>query len=199
MMYLFVGLGNPGQQYEKTRHNIGREMLALWFKKAPQFNGAGLTYEKKWNALFAKHKKAVLLLPETFMNNSGKATGPATKFFKIKPAHIIVLHDDSDIELGKYKISFDRSSAGHKGVESIIKELKTKNFWRLRIGIRETSLPVGLSAKALASTKARRAKTGLPAEARRAKAGEFVLKKFNKKNFEILNKTFEEIIRKSSF
>ncbi|OHA07623.1 MAG: aminoacyl-tRNA hydrolase [Candidatus Sungbacteria bacterium RIFCSPLOWO2_01_FULL_47_10] len=135
MMYLFVGLGNPGQQYEKTRHNIGREMLALWFKKAPQFNGAGLTYEKKWNALFAKHKKAVLLLPETFMNNSGKATGPATKFFKIKPAHIIVLHDDSDIELGRTKLSFAKHSAGHKGVESIKRALGTWDFWRLRIGI----------------------------------------------------------------
>ena len=184
---LIIGLGNPGKKYEKTYHNAGFLFIDY------------LTDSQQPNRPIAK-----LLKSDVFMNQSGNFVKTAFKKFsiksgKIKPEELLIAHDDSDIELGKYKISFDRSSAGHKGVESIIKELKTKNFWRLRIGIRETSLPVGLSAKALASTKARRAKTGLPAEARRAKAGEFVLKKFNKKNFEILNKTFEEIIRKSSF
>src|SRR3989344_5947031 len=170
---LIIGLGNPGKEYVKTYHNAG--FLFVNFIKEIDINIKALK-------------------TDTYINQSGQFVKKALKALKYKPEELLIAHDDSDIELGKYKISFGRSSAGHKGVESIIKELKTKNFWRLRIGIRETSLPVGLSAKALASTKARRAKTGLPAEARRAKAGEFVLKKFNKKNFEILNKTFEEIM-----
>ena len=178
---LIIGLGNPGKKYEKTYHNAGFLFIDY------------LTDSQQPNRPIAK-----LLKSDVFMNQSGNFVKTAFKKFavksgKIKPEELLIAHDDSDIELGKYKISFGRSSAGHKGVESIIKGLKTKNFWRLRIGVRETSLPAGLSVES------QRAKAGLPAEARRAKAGEFVLKKFNKKNFEILNKTFEEIIRKSSF
>ncbi len=148
---LIIGLGNPDKKYENTYHNVG--FLAVDY--------------------FAKNLlNSNLLKSAVFMNQSGDFVGKAIKKHGIKPQELMVIHDDSDIELGNYKISFGRSSAGHQGVESIINSLGTKNFWRLRIGIR---------------------KAGLPAETRRAKAGDFVLEKITKNDWEILEKTFSEI------
>lgn len=136
-MYLIVGLGNPGEKYEGTRHNVGRAIVEAFGKKT----GGLFVLNKKWGALAAESKlgkaKFTLLMPETFMNKSGNAIGPAARFYKIKPASIIIIHDDSDIELGKGKLSFNKSSAGHKGVESTIRALKTQSFWRFRIGIQK--------------------------------------------------------------
>lgn len=137
-MYLIIGLGNPGKEYENTRHNIGR-MILLAFQKKIDAND--FSFNEKWNALVSETKlgkeKLVLLLPETFMNKSGNAAGPAARFYKIKPASIVVIHDDSDIEIGRGKLSFNKSSAGHKGVESVMRALKTEAFWRVRIGIQK--------------------------------------------------------------
>lgn len=135
-MLLIVGLGNPGNSFKNTRHNVGREIISSFGKHI----GCGeFRPEKKWNALISEGKigktKAVLILPETMMNNSAKAVAPATRFFKIKPKDIFVVHDDTDIALGRAKLSFGRNSAGHKGVESLIRGLKTRDFWRLRVGI----------------------------------------------------------------
>lgn len=143
-MILFIGLGNPGEQYENTRHNIGRRALLFWQKKG---DFADFEFNKKFDALISKNKKAVLILPETMMNKSGQAVGHAAKFFsarggsasggKIKPENIVILHDDADIEFGRTKLSFNRSAAGHKGVESVKRALATEKFWRLRIGIQK--------------------------------------------------------------
>lgn len=135
-MLLIVGLGNPGNSFENTRHNVGREIVAAFAAHA----GFGeFHFEKKWNALVGEGKigktKAVLMLPETMMNNSAKSIVPAARFYKIKPKDIFVVHDDADIVLCRAKLSFGRNSAGHKGVESLIRGLKTRDFWRLRIGI----------------------------------------------------------------
>jgi peptidyl-tRNA hydrolase, PTH1 family len=132
-MILLIGLGNPGKEYERTRHNVGREMLRGWQKK----NLSNFEFNKKLNALVLKEKKFVIILPETFMNKSGNAAGAAARFFKIKPNSIIVLHDDADLELGRTKLSFGRHAAGHKGVESVKRALKTWGFWRLRVGIQK--------------------------------------------------------------
>lgn len=133
-MILLIGLGNPGEQYTNTRHNVGRETLMRWAKKndLPDFE-----FNKKLNALVAKDKKCALVLPETFMNKSGNAAGTAARFFKVKPKNIIVLHDDADLELGRTKLSFNRHAAGHKGVESVKRALQSWEFWRLRIGIQK--------------------------------------------------------------
>ena len=126
-MILIVGLGNPGNTYDNTRHNVGREIVARFgaHSSAGEFRP-----EKKWNALVSEAKigktKAVLMLPETMMNNSAKSVAPAARFYKIKPKDIFVVHA---------KLSFGRNSAGHKGVDSLIRGLKTRDFWRLRIGI----------------------------------------------------------------
>lgn len=135
-MYLIVGLGNPGEKYKNTRHNIGFRILDE-FRKENNF--PSFTLSKKLNSLISEKelegKKVLLAKPQTFMNNSGQAVKTLLIFYKIKRATLIVIHDDIDILLGKIKIIKNRGSAGHKGVESIIEELKTKNFTRMRVGI----------------------------------------------------------------
>ena len=137
-MYLFVGLGNPGSEYEGTRHNVGREALLTAQKKfgLPPFAPAA-----KLQGLFAEDKigkaRAAFLLPETFMNKSGNAVGPALRALKVKSKELIVIHDDADLLLGATKLSFGKNSGGHKGVESVMRAVKTKNFWRMRIGVQK--------------------------------------------------------------
>jgi PTH1 family peptidyl-tRNA hydrolase len=148
-MILVVGLGNSGKKYEKTRHNIG-------FRVIDQLQSLNL-------------KKVILTKPQTFMNLSGRAVKSLIKKYKIPIPNLWVIHDDIDLPLGKIKIVKNRGSAGHKGVESIIKELKTKNFVRFRIGI----CP----------------KTGKPKNPEK-----FVLQKFNKEEEKII----KEVIKKTA-
>lgn len=131
-MILIIGLGNPGEQFQNTRHNIGREIAEKFRARAemPEFR-----QEKKWNADVTKKGKLALVLPNTFMNKSGAAVAAAARFFKVKPKDIFIIHDDADIELGRAKLSFGKRSAGHKGVESVMRALKTRDVWRFRIGI----------------------------------------------------------------
>ena len=137
---LIIGLGNPGPDYKNTRHNMGFLFID---KLAESLEATDFEYKKKLDSEIAEinyklkaiSHKLILVKPQTFMNKSGEAVSAVVKFYKVKPENILVVHDDVDIEWGNFKISFGRSSAGHKGVESIIKALKTKNFWRLRIGI----------------------------------------------------------------
>lgn len=135
-MIICIGLGNPDKKYIGTRHNVGREIVAA-FAVAQDFSE--FRYDKKWNAQVAEGKisreKIAVILPDTMMNRSGVAASAAARFYKIKPKDIFVIHDDADIALGSAKLSFGKRSAGHKGVESVIRALKTKDFWRLRIGI----------------------------------------------------------------
>jgi len=141
MIILIVGLGNPGIKYKKTRHNIGFRVLD---KFQNENNFSNFEFSKKFNSLISdgivKKKTILLAKPETFMNNSGISIKKLINFYKIKSSHIIVVHDDIDLVFGTIKISERRGSAGHKGVESIIKELGTKDFTRLRIGIRDRKL-----------------------------------------------------------
>ncbi len=138
MSYVFVGLGNKGEEYENTRHNAGRIALDAAAKKA----GGEWKMDKVYTALKAKveigGKTALFLKPETFMNVSGKSIAPL-KLSEKKAAELVVLHDDVDLALGTFKISFNRGSGGHKGVESIKRALKTEKFIRIRIGICPTT------------------------------------------------------------
>jgi len=133
-MFLIVGLGNPGGEYENTRHNTGR-MIVEAFRKKQEFSDWAL--DKKRKALVSSgkigKKDIMLLLPETFMNKSGLSLKNLVT--SVKKAHdLIVVYDDLDLPLGKIKISFNRGSGGHKGIESVARTLKTKEFYRLRIG-----------------------------------------------------------------
>jgi len=117
MKVLIVGLGNPGKKYEKTRHNIGFRVIDELECKAFDDD-------------------IILLKPESFMNNSGKTVQEHLAYYKI-PAHdLIVIHDDIDLLFGDIRVSENSSSAGHKGVQSIIDELGTQDFTRIRVGIK---------------------------------------------------------------
>jgi PTH1 family peptidyl-tRNA hydrolase len=142
-MKLIVGLGNPGHGHEKTRHNLGFMVIDAFFKdySTPR---ESFKEEKKFQAEIAeivwqpkksKEEKVVLAKPLTYMNNSGLCVKSITSFYKIKPEDIWVIHDEVDLPLGAMKIRFGGSSAGHKGVESILEHLKTDKFWRFRLGI----------------------------------------------------------------
>jgi PTH1 family peptidyl-tRNA hydrolase len=125
-MKLVVGLGNPGKEYENTRHNTGRILVGMIQKKL-------------------EDNKIKFLTPDTFMNNSGKAVAPLIKNKK-DLKDLVVIYDDIDLPLGKMKISFNRSSGGHNGLGSVIKHLKSEEFLRIRIGI-SPATPKGVVKK----------------------------------------------------
>jgi len=137
-MILIVGLGNPGQKFQKTRHNVGFRVLDL-FQKENNFPDFSLS--KKFNSLISKEvleqKKIILAKPQTFMNDSGKAVKRLISNIQYPVSNLWVVHDDIDLSLGEIKIVKNRGSAGHKGVQSIINEIGTKNFIRFRIGIKK--------------------------------------------------------------
>jgi len=173
-MILVVGLGNPGKKFEKTRHNLG--FLIIENLKLKIENFSDWRYEKKFKAEISRgkigNKKIILARPQTFMNNSGKAVKLLTKTYTLDPKNLIVIHDDIDLTLGKIKIVKNRGSAGHKGVQSIIDELGTKDFVRFRIGIK----PV---------TSDKRQVTRIE---------DFVLRKFNKEEERILKGVIKKAV-----
>ena len=135
MALVIVGLGNPGKEYEKTRHNIGRD-AALLIAKRKGFDD--FIFNKTANAFVSKNviaeKNSTIVLPETFVNLSGRAIASFVKSPKTAK-DLVVIHDDLDLPLGTIKMVFGRGSGGHKGVESVMRIIKTKNFARIRIGI----------------------------------------------------------------
>ena len=134
-MILIIGLGNPGKKYEFSRHNLGFLVLDRFSKKNYfEFKSLKKLKSKISKGSFGK-KRVVLAKPQTFMNNSGKAVRILATKYKIQNTNIFIVHDDIDLLLGKMKIVKNRGAAGHKGVQSIINEMKTKNFIRFRIGI----------------------------------------------------------------
>jgi peptidyl-tRNA hydrolase, PTH1 family len=180
-MKIIVGLGNPGEKYENTPHNIGFETIDEFARKN---NFPDFRLSKKFNALISEgeinDEKIILAKPQTFMNESGKAiksiinktgTFPAIAIAGNVPEKInlIIIHDDIDLPIGKIKVSQDRGSAGHKGVESIINAMGTKNFSRIRIGIQP--------------------QTGKPESVER-----FVLKKFSESEEKIFGESIKQAI-----
>lgn len=164
---LIIGLGNPGDEYEKTYHNVGFLYLDYLKRNIPQISWqrSGKDFE------YFELGDFILVKPLTFMNDSGVAVKAAFKYFrtgeKIKAQEILIIHDDSDIELGKYKLSFGRGAAGHRGVLSIIGALKTNQFNRLRIGVRKKNS--------------------------KKKAVDLVLRKITPADWRLLRKTFSAI------
>ena len=135
-MILIVGLGNPGEKYEKTRHNLG--FLAVdEFQRNNNF--PEFSFSKKFQAEISEgiinNEKVVVAKPQTFMNLSGMAVRALIRNYKLESKNLIIIHDDIDLPSGKIRIVKNRGAGGHKGVESIIHELKTKDFLRFRIGI----------------------------------------------------------------
>lgn len=134
---ILIGLGNPLEEYKNTPHNAGRNFID-WL--ANSWQAEKWQKDKKTLTQICFFKKegfeGILAKPLVFMNDSGKSAKLLKQFYKIPVSHFLVFHDDGDINLGKFKISYNRGSAGHKGVESIIKNFNSKKFFRYRIGIR---------------------------------------------------------------
>lgn len=135
-MKLIIGLGNPGAQYEYTRHNTG--FLALDFLRS-QWKFTTFMLNKKFHAEISEgiynEEKTLLMKPQSFMNNSGTCVRALIDFYKMTPRDITVFHDELDLPFGTYKISDDSRAAGHNGVQDIIDHLGTQTFRRIRIGV----------------------------------------------------------------
>ena len=143
-MKLLVGLGNPGEKYEKTRHNIGFMALDDFLKAYEPLRNTLWEDNKKfksdlaqveWNRKDGKVEKVLLAKPKTYMNNSGMAVQLLMDFYKIDPSDVWILHDDVDFPSGTLRIRLGGASAGHRGVMSIIDTIGTDKFWRFRLGI----------------------------------------------------------------
>jgi PTH1 family peptidyl-tRNA hydrolase len=185
MSYIFVGLGNPGEEYENTRHNTGAFIVGLFRKKHgfPEWKDSA-----KLHSLVSKGKlgreSLTLLFPKTFMNKSGMAVRPLVTNKK-KAEKLVVVYDDLDLPLGKFKISFGRGSGGHKGLESVIKSLKTKDFIRMRIGTCRTT-PGGKLRKPQSLPGGRSSK--------KDKVIGFILGRFSKTELDILKKVARKAV-----
>ena len=145
-MFYIVGLGNPGEEYENTRHNTGRIVLDIIRKK---IEAEDFENKKNLQALVSEGKigkeKVTLIAPETFMNKSGLSV--KSLITSVKKAHsLVVIYDDLDLPIGTMKISFNRGTGGHKGLESITKQIKTAEFVRFRVGI-SPKTPTGKTKK----------------------------------------------------
>lgn len=178
-MKIIVGLGNPEEKYKLTRHNVGW----LTVEELAQKYNINWETNKKFNSDVCKYGDTLLVKPLTYMNNSGQAVQAILSYYKLLPKKLglitkkesnltevlTVIHDDIDINLGSYKKTEDSRSAGHNGVQSIIDQLKTKNFIRYRIGVRSDI------------------RGQMPAD-------KFVLQKFSDKELEIIKSLIPEIV-----
>lgn len=135
MIKLIVGLGNPGLQYQETRHNFGFLFLDGLVSQLGGIWRKDTKFEAQIVELMVLNKPLVLLKPETFMNYSGRSVGRVIRYFKIKPEEMLVIHDDLDLEVGAVRLKQHGGHAGHNGLRNIIADLKTNEFYRLRIGI----------------------------------------------------------------
>ena len=138
--WLIVGLGNPGDQYENTRHNVGFRALDELAEIA-NVSVQKLKYKALTNTATVSGCKVLLMKPVTYMNLSGEAVGEAARFFKIPPEHVIVLSDDTSLPVGKLRIRKSGSAGGHNGLKSIIQHLGTDQFPRIKIGVGEKPHP----------------------------------------------------------
>jgi len=177
-MKLIFGLGNPGKQYQNTRHNLGQKIITQYLETQKNCR------LKDNDRLCAKTcetgqgiTKTIFAISKEYMNCSGITAQKISHFFKIEPSEIYILHDDLDLEIGDYRIQFDRGPAGHNGIKSIIENLGTQAFHRIRIGI---SKPIN----------------NIPVE-------DYVLQPFSKPELDIINTTtpkiFEEISKIINF
>ena len=163
-MKLIVGLGNPGKKYELTRHNCGFLVIDQYAKNN------NLSFKSKYNGLYSEQlvqgEKFILLKPQTYMNLSGNCVQKFVNFYNINVDDIYVIYDDINFEVGKYKIRRNGSDGGHNGIKSIIHSLNSQEFHRIKIGINKNEIPLE----------------------------DYVLQKFSKKEFSVIEKTVEEIV-----
>lgn len=165
-MYLIVGLGNPGSEYQRTRHNAGFMMVEKLAGKRE------FSLDKKWEAETMKEADWLLVKPQTFMNESGRTVRKIMDFYKIGVPDLVVVHDDLDLAFGEYKIQMEKGPKVHNGLKSIEQYLGRNDFWRVRIGIdnRQPGVSYGTGA-------------------------DYVLSRFSNEEIKELDKVFDEAIK----
>ena len=131
-MKLFFGLGNPGKQYQNTRHNLGQMIINNYLEAQ---RAEHIRIKSKLNSSLIEINKNIFAISTDYMNESGIALQKVAAFYKISPENIYIIHDDLDLPVGEWRLQFDRGPAGHNGVKSVIENLGTQAFWRIRIGI----------------------------------------------------------------
>lgn len=166
---LIVGLGNPGEEYADTYHNVGT-MAVEDMVKGREADGETIAWKTHQDLFrYAKTDHAMFVIPLTYMNDAGRAVKEALKKANAAPQELVVIHDESDLAVGDHKLSARRGAAGHKGVQSIMDALGSDDFTRIRIGIRDAN------------------------EKKRRKAEEFVLAKIKGSDKKILEEVFQKI------
>lgn len=133
-MFLIVGLGNPGKEYDKTRHNIGFECIDYLSNKY-NIELNRIKFKGIYGEGFINNKKVILLKPTTFMNLSGESIREVVNFYKLNPEEVIVIYDDISLEVGRIRIREKGSAGGHNGIKSIIQNLSTDVFPRIKVGV----------------------------------------------------------------
>ena len=182
-MKLIIGLGNPGEKYIETRHNLGWRVIDYLHQnlKLEDWRLA-----KKFDSLISQRntnqEKIILSKPQTMMNNSGRAVKALVDYYKISKQDILIVHDEIDLPLGKIKLQQDRSSAGHRGVQSIIDRLGTKDFIRMRIGI----------APRIKNQESPKQNKSAAEQVRIKNTERFVLEKFTEQEEEIIQKSIKK-------
>lgn len=165
---LIAGLGNPGKEFLRTRHNVGfmfLDFLSKTFVEERRFKGLASTIE-------LSKKKIHLIKPTTFMNTSGESVNLISKFYKIQSSNTLVVHDDLDIKFGEFKLQFSKGPKVHNGIISVERSLSTTNFWRLRIGVDNRSEDI------------RKFSSG----------SDYVLARFSAEEIKMLESTFKQIL-----
>ena len=136
-MKLIVGLGNPGEKYEKNRHNAGFVVVS---SLAAKLEMGKWEIDKKSNSMVSKNSTLVLAKPQTFMNDSGVAVSQLARFYKINHEDVYIIYDDLDIALGEYKIQSDKGPKVHNGLSSVREQLGSNGFWHVRVGVENRTL-----------------------------------------------------------
>jgi len=169
-MKIVVGLGNPGKEYEHTRHNTGFLLVDAYANVEKKTWNIEKKFRSEICTINKNEQKILLVKPQTFMNNSGIAVRALIDFYKLNLTDLVIIHDEKDFPLGIYKIQTNRSSAGHNGVQSITDHLGTKDFTRVRIGIGPTTKKID-------------------------RIEDYVMQKFSKVEFKILRTNFKNLIQ----
>lgn len=169
-MKLIIGLGNPGKEYEHTRHNAGFLLVDAYANVEKKTWNIEKKFRSELCTINKNQQKILLVKPQTFMNNSGIAVRALVDFYKLNLTDLVIIHDEKDLPLGIYKIQTNRSSAGHNGVQSIIDHLGTKDFTRVRIGVGPTTKKID-------------------------RIEDYVMQKFSKEESKLLKETVEKIVQ----
>ena len=170
-MKLIVGLGNPGEQYTRTRHNVGFVVVE---KVVEKLEGVSWRLEKKFEAEVIQIGETLFVKPQTFMNRSGESVAKIVRLYKISDESVYVVHDDLDIILGEYKLQLGKGPRLHYGVESVEQELGSKKFWRARVGVENSDV---------------KGNSGIPGE-------QYSLQNFAPYEQETLTKVIEQVVAK---